>query len=371
MIGRITKSTVEKLGLNSVLWDQSLSGFGARRQRKHIHYLLRYRLNGQQRFHAIGRHGSPWTPDTARNEARRLLGLVASKVDPASERVRPTDTFGAELERYLERKRSTLRPRSMVEVERHLNVQCKSLHHLPLNGVDRRAVAVCLAQVEQASGPVSRNRVRSSLSAFFNFAIREGLIDTANPVSGSGKATESNGRDRVLSEAELRAILGALGTDPFSEIVRLLVLTGQRRTEIGWLKWSEVDLERNLIVLPPERSKNHRLHELPLSSQARAIIERQPRHNEYVWGYKFTSWARAKDNLDSRLNGVAHWNLHDLRRSACTWMCELGTQPHIAEQIHVSGHKSGVAGIYNRARYTDEMRSALQRWADHLDTLTR
>src|SRR6516164_11791198 len=102
MIGKLTKATVERLAPNSVLWDTALVGFAARRQRRHVHYLLRYRLNGRQRFHTIGRHGT-WTPDSARNEARRLLGQVASKVDPATERVRPAETFGAELHRYLER----------------------------------------------------------------------------------------------------------------------------------------------------------------------------------------------------------------------------------------------------------------------------
>src|SRR6516225_7560669 len=131
MLGKITKSTVERLPLNAVMWDQSLVGFGARRQRRHLHYLLRYRLNGQQRFHSIGRHGT-FTPETARTEARRLLGLVASRVDPASERVRPVETFGNEIERYLERKRGSLKPRSLTEIERHLRVQCKSLHPLPL-----------------------------------------------------------------------------------------------------------------------------------------------------------------------------------------------------------------------------------------------
>src|SRR5215813_3842853 len=111
MLGKITKSAVERLPLNQVLWDQSLNGFGARRQLRHVHYLLRYRLNGHQRFITIGRHGT-FTPETARNEARRLLGLVASKIDPASERVRPAETFGAEIERYLDRKQSTLKPRS-------------------------------------------------------------------------------------------------------------------------------------------------------------------------------------------------------------------------------------------------------------------
>jgi integrase len=373
MIGKITKSTVEKLPLNAVLWDQSLVGFGARRQRKHVHYLLRYRLNGKQKFFSIGRHGT-FTPDTARTEAQRLLGLVAQRVNPASERVRPADTFGAELTRYLERKRSVLRPRSMVEVQRHLSVQCKSLHSLQLGEINRRTIALTLAEVEANSGPFARNRVRSSLSAFFAFAIREGLIDV-NPVVGTGKADEGNSRERTLIQAELAGVLNALDAGSFSDIVRLLVLTGQRRSEIGGLRWSEIDFERGLIVFPPERSKNHRLHELPMSTQVRAILSNQRDRarspSEWVWGCKFTSWTRAKAALDQRLNGMAAWKLHDLRRTAATQMAELGVLPHIIEAIlnHVSGHKSGVAGIYNRARYADEMRAALQRWGDYIDRL--
>jgi len=370
MLAKITKSVVERLQPGSMVWDTTLVGFGARRQLRHVHYLLRYRLNGRQRFHSIGRHGT-FTPETARTEARRLLGLVAQRVDPASERVRSGETFGAEVERYLERKRSVLRPRSIIEIERYLRVQCKSLHSLPLTGIDRRTIALTLAEIEQHSGPVARNRARTSLSAFFAYAIREGLIDAANPVSGTGKAAESNGRDRVLSEAELAQVLAALGNDPFSEIMRLLILTGARRSEIGGLRWSEIDLERGLIVLPPERCKNGRQQELPISHQAHAVLERQPRRNEWIWGCEWTSWSEPKAALDRRLNGIAPWTIHDLRRSAATHLAELGTSPHVIEAIlnHYSGHRAGVAGIYNRARYADEMKSALQAWGDYIDRL--
>ena len=376
MLGKITKATVEKLPLNSLIWDNALIGFGARRQLRHVHYLLRYRLNGHQRFITIGRHGT-WTPDTARNEARRLLGLVASKVDPANERVRPAETFGAELTRYLDRKRPSLKARSIVEVERHLLVQCKALHHLRLAEIDRRTIALCLAEIEQASGGVTRNRARSSLTAFFSFAIKEGLIES-NPASGTGVVNEGPSRERVLSEDELKAVLNALrqlhsqGQGQFADIVRLLILSAQRRSEIGGLRWSEIDFGRGLIVLPPERSKNSRLHELPMSTQVRSIIERQPKRNEFVFGRDWQSWSNPKASLDACLNGMAEWRLHDLRRTAATMMADrLQVLPHILEAIlnHVSGHKSGVAGIYNRARYEGEMRAALQRWADYVDSL--
>jgi len=370
MLAKITKSVVDRLQPGSMVWDTTLVGFGARRQLRHVHYLLRYRMNGRQRFISIGRNGT-FTPDTARTEAKRLLGLVAQHVDPASERVQPTETFGAELERYIERKRASLRPRSLTEIERYLRVQCKSLHSLSLASIDRRTVALTLADIEQHSGPVARNRARTSLSAFFAYAIREGLLDGANPVSGTGKASEGNGRDRVLTQDELAQVLAALDDGSFSEIIRLLVLTGARRSEVGGLRWSEIDLDRGLIVLPPTRVKNGRQHELPLSNQARAVLERQPRRNEWVWGCEWTSWTEPKAKLDRRLNGIAPWTLHDIRRSAATHMAELGTMPHVVEAIlnHYSGHRAGVAGIYQRAKYQDQMKAALQAWADYVDKL--
>jgi len=370
-VGKITKTTVARLPAESVLWDQSVMGFGARRQRRDVFYLLRYRFDGRQRFLTIGRHGSPWTPETARTEARRLLGLVASRNDPAAARTRPAERFGAEAERYLERKRSSMKPRSLVEVERHLMVHSRPLHHHRLAEIDRRTIALRLAEIEQASGPVARNRVRSSLSAFFAWSIREGLLEI-NPVAGTGKADEGHSRDRVLSPQELAKVWRSLGEDQFSDIVRLLILTGQRRVEIGGLRWSEIDFDRGLIVLPPARTKNNRQHELPLSRQSRAILERQSRRRETVFGrgnYGYRHWSDSKAALDRRLNGVTDWRLHDLRRTAATMMAEFGVFPHIVEAIlnHVSGHRAGVAGIYNRARYETEMRQALQRWADHVE----
>jgi integrase len=92
-----------------------------------------------------------------------------------------------------------------------------------------------------------------------------------------------------------------------------------------------------------------------------------------VFGDKgFGDWSGSKAALDAALKGVAEWRLHDLRRTCATGMAELGILPHIIEAVlnHVSGHRAGVAGIYNRARYSDEMRSALQKWADHIDQIT-
>lgn len=386
-LAKITKTTVERLAPGGLVWDadhrEVVKGFGARRQRRDVFYLLRYRLNGRQRFITIGRHGSPWTPDTARNEAKRLLGLVASRADPATERVRQAETFGAEVERYLERKRAAMKPRAFEEVERHLLTHAKPLHRSKLAEIDRRAIALRLAEIETASGPVARNRVRSSLSTFFNWAVKEGLIEL-NPVSGTGKADEGGSRERVLLLAELSAVWSALSGDHFGDIVRLLILTGQRREEIGGLRRTQVDFDRDLIVLPPERTKNKRLHEIPLSPQARAILERHREgRREFVFGIGkggFSGWSDCKAALDERIAAkrpkgkpMPEWRLHDLRRTMATVMADkLGVLPHIIEAIlnHVSGHRAGVAGIYNRASYEIEMRNALERWAEHVEAIT-
>jgi integrase len=128
-----------------------------------------------------------------------------------------------------------------------------------------------------------------------------------------------------------------------------------------------------MIVLAPDRTKNGRTFELPLSSQALAVVERQPRRNssDFIFAERgFNDWDRCKARVDLRVR-IAPWRLHDLRRSAATYMAEIGVLPHIVEAVlnHQSGHKASVAGIYNRAKYEPEMRSALQRWADHLDKI--
>jgi integrase len=381
-IAKITIRTVEGLKPGNRIWDTIVQGFGVRRQTDGAYYYLRFRKNGTQSMRSIGRHGSPWTPDTARNEAKRLLGALVGGGDPFAKPI-PAEAFGAEVERYLAKQQAALKPRTYVELERHLRRDCAALARLRLTEIDRRTIALRLAEVETASGPIARNRVRSSLSAFFNWAVREGLLDT-NPVTGTARADECGSRDRVLSQEELAELWAALPQSGFGEIVRLLILTGQRREEIGRLRWSEVDLDRSLIVLPPERTKNLRQHEVQLSTQARAIIERRPKRKgrDFIFGTGeagFSGWSKSKERFDKallakrkaadrRAKPLPSWRLHDLRRTAATQMAELGVQPHIIEAVlnHVSGHKAGVAGIYNRAKYLPEMASALQKWADYL-----
>lgn len=402
MLGKITKGAVDQLAPGDWLWDadhrEVVKGFGVRRQVEGVFYCLRYRLRGKQRVYSIGRHGSPWTPDTARVEAKRLLGKVVSGVDPLSERRKTRDedrtakTFDKEAERYLARRKEAMKPRVFRELQRHFNNHAKPLHSLSLDEIRRATIAEVLNDIQDERGPTVRNRFRSNLSAFFAWAVAQGFLET-NPVEGTAKAAENGPRERVLTPAELAEVWTALGTDDFSNIVRLLILTAQRREEIGGLRWDEVDFERGLIVLPPERTKNKRQHELPLSSQAQVILERrkasgvvtQFENTSPVFGEGqrgFSGWGYSKARLDERLakqrkeggaKEMPKFTLHDLRRTAARMMADkLGVLPHIIEAIlnHVSGHKSGVAGVYNLAKYTEEMREALGKWADYVEAIT-
>jgi integrase len=369
--GRLTVAALN--GLEGWLWCEKLIGFGARKQRRGIFFYVRARHQGRQIMHSIGRFGSPWTVETARAKALELLGVLASGVDPFAQPL-AGETFAIAVDQYLERKKASLKPKSFSMAEHYLRNHSALLHKLRLDEVDRRKVAALLGQVETNSGPIARNRLRSSLSAFYTWAIQQGLVET-NPVTGTGKADEGGSRERVLSPDELRKLWHSLGDDPFSNILRLLLLTGARRTEIGLLRWSEIDLAKKQINLPASRVKNGRDHCLPLSVQALAIIDRLPRRNstDYLFGKRsgFSDYGRAKQELDKRLN-IAPFRLHDLRRSAATYMAEIGVLPHIVEAClnHQSGHKAGIAGTYNRAKYEPEMRSALQRYADWLDQIT-
>ena len=152
------------------------------------------------------------------------------------------------------------------------------------------------------------------------------------------------------------------------------MLTGQRANEIGALRWDEVSDEQ--ILLPAQRTKNGRQHIVPLNDVAKDIFAKvSSKDRTYVFGRDdsgFQGWSKAKAKIDARTadgkKPLAHWTPHDLRRTVATRMAELGVQPHIVEAVlnHVSGHKSGVAGIYNRATYDKEKREALNFWAEHL-----
>jgi integrase len=373
----ITLRTVQSLALGATTWDDNPRGFGVRRQRGDPFYVLKCRIAGRQRFLTIGRHGSPWTPDSARREARRLLGLIAAGQDPTPTPKVASLALASVAESYLRHAQSHQKPRTFVEVQRYLLGAWEPLRDRPLAEISRAHVAAQLRSLAEDRGPVAATHARAALSAMFNWAIGEGLAD-ANPVTGTNRAP-AFARDRVLTDDELRAVWRACGDDDYGRIVRLLLLSGQRRNEVGGMRWAELDLARGVWTIPAARTKNRREHIVPLSAAMLSLIPEPPAPSrEAVFGHPqrgWSGWSKAKAALDWRIGDGTigdPWRLHDLRRTAATMMADrLGVLPHIIEAVlnHASGHRAGVAGIYNRASYSAEMRRALDLWGEYVGGL--
>ena len=399
-----------------LFWDDEIPGFGLRlRAGGSRNWVFQYALGSKHRRMSLGAA----TPESftkvndkdgkiklgIREHVAKLHAMVKLGKDPATdkteERKRASDTFEAIAKKYLIARRAELRPRSYVEIERHIAKHAKPLNGLPVANITRRDIANLIGTIKENSGPVEGNRVRSSLSTFFIWALSEGIDGIENnPVIGTNKSDEKP-RERVLRDHELRTIWKHAGTDRYGSIIKLLMLTGQRANEIGSLRWSELTVttvpEKRLadtvklpqfnisaIELSGERTKNHRPHIVPLSPPADEILTAQPKRanddgglSESIFGVGrrgLAGWSGCKERLDERIEKelgkpLDHWTPHDLRRTISTKMNDdLGVLPHVVEAIlnHVSGSKGGVAGVYNKALYLRERVEALDLWADHL-----
>jgi integrase len=357
-----------------IVFDDDIAGFGLRFRDGRNSWVFQYAIGaGAERITRRIKIGDypALSPARAREEAEDLHAKVHLHGDPAIERrknrIEAGKTFEKLVQQYLDFKKDELRPRSFAEVKRHLEVNAKPLHSLPLVSVDQAVIAARLNAVAK-NGVVAANRTRASLSAMFVWAMGEGLA-TANPVINTNRREEKT-RDRVLSDAELRAIWQSLDADDYGTIVKILILTGQRVNEIAGLRWSEIG--EGTITLAAERTKNARPHEVPITATVGSLLELRDKVDgrDLIFGRgdgPFSGWSKAKTALDGRTGPLKHWTLHDLRRTAATGMAGIGIQPHVIEAVlnHVSGHKGGIAGIYNRAQYSAEKAQALARWDEH------
>ncbi len=383
------------------VWDATLPGFGLRiTPTGKKTWCVMYRVGGRKRRHTIGNY-----PAVKLAQARELgsasIRAAAIGRDPAADKkqarsVRP-GTFAELARAYIER-HAKQNKRSWQEDEKKLE-----LHILPTwasrrpEAITRADVIALLDDVEKVA-PVGANRVRALLSKIFSWALEKNLL-TENPVAGTKALARESQRDRVLSDAELAEVWGACDhlAAPAGDFVRVLILTGQRRSEVAGLRATDLDdADRpRLWTLPRELTKGDRAHEVPIIGSVGEILARLPRFSSGQYLFTTTAgkrpisgFSRAKKTLDEtvllrrhevalgrRANAQSQampgWVLHDLRRTAASGMARLGFPPHVVAAVlnHAPASTQGITAIYNRHRYATEKRGALEAWAAHVKSI--
>jgi integrase len=386
----------------------------------HKSWVLFYRAYGKQHRYTWKSNGELMKPDAARKAAAIILQKVHDGIDPMIEKrafrdqpLPAADTFDTLLRDYLEHHaKRNMKASTYTETKRSLErdvLDRGKWSNLPVASITKRHVMYLVDGIAATGAEVHANRIHSRLRALFNWAVAKDRM-ASSPMLGLKPPTEESERERVLSNDEIRWFWQACAEVgwPFGAIGQLLLLTAQRRTEVGDMDWSEINLSKRIWTIPSERTKNRLSHEVHLSEGASRVLQQLPKPHQgrvfTVTGERSVSgYSRAKDRLTAamiklrrrelalpedddayhkalHLRGskhlpveIPHWTLHDLRRTAATKMAEeLKIAPHVVDKLlnHSSGTIRGVAKIYNRAQYADERRMALADWWNWIETLT-
>ncbi len=258
-----------------------------------------------------------------------------------------------------------------------------------ISDITRAEVITILDEIVDRGAPVMANRTLAALRKLFNWSIERDLVKE-NPCDRIKPPTVERSRDRILSDEEIRAFWKAASTMgwPFGELFKILLLTGQRRDEVGRMSWTEINGE--LWTIPRVRVKNDKAHDVPLNAAAVEVLEALPRitNSDLVFttnGVNSVSgFSKAKATIDRHMQTVLSdgaadgkttaiepWRLHDLRRTVASGMAKLGISLAVIEKIlnHTSGSLGGIAGVYQRYDFADEKRRALVAWGNHISYL--
>lgn len=394
MRSRITKSTLDVLRRQAAvsdtpifIYDAALRGFGARVTARGIAFFVEYRIGGRRgrnRRMTIGRLGE-LTVEDARRKAQRLKVEIADGIDVLQKRDAARTRmagkrFDEVVERYLDLNADDTR--YWREVRRLLTSRDLSpVSKRPLETIATHELIAIIDRVTQRS-PATARVLFAALRPFFAWCVPRGLIATS-PLATVRPPAPVSPRDRVLSDTEIRAFW--LGTDrlgfPFDPVFKLLLLTGQRRTEVAGMRWSEVGLVDATWTLAGARTKNGRSHVVDLAPQALTLLEALPVSESDL---TFTTtgrtppsgFSKTKARLDTlmrdELSGeLPPWRTHDLRRTAASGMAAAGVPPHVVERVlnHLSGAQGGLTGVYQRYNHRGERRQALHDWADRVEEI--
>jgi integrase len=370
-------------------------------------FAVRYRIDGAPRKFTLGAYPS-LDLAAARKQAQKVLGDIAAGKDPAAIKKASRASMAADrawqidrvdrvvalfVERYAKPK-----TRDWRETERMLTKEVAARWEgARLSQITRAHVHEMLDEIVDRGAPIRANRVFAQVRKMCRWAISRGIIDRS-PCEGLTRPSVETKRERVLSDNEIRLVWRAFDAVgwPFGAIGKLLLLTGARRDEVAKMRWSEIEIASRTWTLPGDRTKNRRLHIIPLTDAAISILQCLPRIGERGPGFVFTTTGRtavsgfshAKRAIDAAMleatrgeagapcgkrdDGPApHWTVHDLRRTVATNLQRLGVKLEVTEAIlnHVSGSRAGIVGVYQRHDYDAEKRSALEAWCQHLEIL--
>lgn len=398
------KLTVAEGKSDAILSDDRIPGFTIRAMSSgRKFWRLRYKIAGEQRRVILGEFPG-MTAAKARKAAEGYRGQVSAGKDIWAEaqaererRAREAEaaafTVAVLIDEWQADRLSGRSASYRAEAPKRLRIALGKYLKQPAASLDRTAAVQALTLAKRESGPVAANRIRAYARACFGWAVKRGSVPT-NPFADVPVPAEEVARDRVLSDDELALVWVAAETlsPPFRALVKLLILTGQRRGEVAGMRWSELNLDGDTPhwTLPADRTKNGRAHDVPLSPEAVAVLAASPRivGNDFVLstGPKAapSGFGKVKERLDAHIakamaqgNGsegvaaLAPWTLHDLRRTVATGLQRLGVRLEVTEAVlnHVSGTRTGIVGVYQRHQWTDEKRAALTAWAQHVNAI--
>jgi integrase len=345
----------------------------------HKNYLVQYSLGGRKRRIPLGPCAAI-TLGVARREALKLMAEVAGGRDPALDRAKRKQirndqpTLDQDIARWATIGLSESSERYRMEAPRSLRRLLTKRLNQPTASLSRETVVAIADELVAAGRLATARALASHGGALCGCLIKRGSLK--DNVFAKLPLPAASERSRVLDDEEIRLVwLACEGMGHFGTIVRLLLLTGQRLSEIAELQWSELSPDLALLTLPSERTKNNIVHTVPLSRQARALLAPLPRTGPFVFpgplsGQPWSNVDRPKKDLD-QASGVTGWVLHDCRRTLATGMQRLGVRLEVVEGVlnHVSGSRSGVIGIYQRYDFAAERRLASQAWGDHVEAI--
>ncbi|WP_421704522.1 tyrosine-type recombinase/integrase [Aliiroseovarius sp.] len=343
-------------------FDTQMPNFGMRCSPKRKSFFVYLGGAKRRKRKTLGRY-----PDLSLADARKLARQLLANEEDVSASV--SHDYLKVRDAYLADCRQRLRGNTLKGYELYLG-------HITFKGAigDVTQGQVIRAIEKYTQSPSSQNYAFTTFKVFFNWAVRRQYI-TSNPLAALKRPHRQAPRERVLSDDELKTLLTytMANRGRFNDIVTLLVLTGQRKGEIANLRWSEIDDDQ--LVLPPERTKNKREHVVPLGSMALELLHSIEGGSTFVFGTPFNDapfngWSRAQRSL-LKATEIDHFTLHDLRRTFSTIHARIGTPIHVTEKLlnHASGTISGVAAVYNRHSYLEEMEKAVEMFEAELNEL--